>query len=235
MRDPVLRADGICKTFASRAVLKSAALWARAGAVTLLLGRNGSGKTTLMRIAAGLLRADQGRVQLADRSWETPALHRLATHGLFYLPERGLLLRNRRVLSQLQMLARRFDVESELPAAIRQFRLDSLTDRLPDMLSGGEVRRVELALAWLRNPLCLLADEPFMGIAPADAEEISHALRALARRGAAVVVSGHEVPLLLDLADEVVWVVAGTTHGLGSPAQAREHWQFRREYLGMNV
>jgi ABC-type lipopolysaccharide export system ATPase subunit len=139
------------------------------------------------------------------------------------------------VLSQLQMLARRFDVESELPAAIRQFRLDSLTDRLPDMLSGGEVRRVELALAWLRNPLCLLADEPFMGIAPADAEEISHALRALARRGAAVVVSGHEVPLLLDLADEVVWVVAGTTHGLGSPAQAREHWQFRREYLGMNV
>jgi ABC-type multidrug transport system ATPase subunit len=232
MKDCVLRAEGVCKEFGSRAVLKSAAVWARPARVTLLLGRNGSGKTTLLRVAAGLLRADQGRVEFAGRVWREPKLHRMAEHGLFHLPERGLLPRNRRVLSLLEMVAHRFRTATELPAAIRRFRLDALLDGLPDTLSGGEARRVELAVAWLRNPLCLLADEPLMGIAPKDAEEVSHALRTLAERGCALVISGHEVPLLLDLADEVVWVVAGTTHSLGTPAQAREHWQFSREYLG---
>ena len=50
--------------------------------------------------------------------------------------------------------------------------------------------------------------------------------------GAAIVLTGHEVPDLLALADDVVWLTAGTTHGLGSPAAAITHDQFRREYLG---
>ena len=47
-----------------------------------------------------------------------------------------------------------------------------------------------------------------------------------------MVVAGHEVPELLALADEVIWMTAGTTHGLGSPAAAVTRDQFRREYLG---
>jgi hypothetical protein len=46
-----------------------------------------------------------------------------------------------------------------------------------------------------------------------------------------VVVSGHETRILLGLADQVIWMVGGATHALGSPAAARVHHQFRREYL----
>jgi ABC-type lipopolysaccharide export system ATPase subunit len=63
-------------------------------------------------------------------------------------------------------------------------------------------------------------------------ERIAPVLRRLAARGCALVVTGHEVPELLTLADEVVWMTAGTTHGLGTAAQAAVHEQFRREYLG---
>jgi ABC-type branched-subunit amino acid transport system ATPase component len=50
--------------------------------------------------------------------------------------------------------------------------------------------------------------------------------------GTAVVLTGHEIQTLLPFADEVVWTVAGTTHHLGSPAEARANDAFRREYLG---
>ena len=47
-----------------------------------------------------------------------------------------------------------------------------------------------------------------------------------------ILITGHEVPDLLDVSDYVIWMAAGTTHGLGSPGQARAHDQFKREYLG---
>ena len=110
--------------------------------------------------------------------------------------------------------------------------LTQVLDNGTEELSGGERRRGDLAAALIRRPRCLLADEPLTGIDPADGERVCAALRALAGQGAALVVTGHEVEVLLQLADHVVWMTAGTTHGLGSPEAARAHDQFRREYLG---
>jgi ABC-type lipopolysaccharide export system ATPase subunit len=113
------------------------------------------------------------------------------------------------------------------PLGLRPF-----LDHTPFEMSGGEERKAEIALAMARNPICLLADEPLNGIAPRDQEVVSSALRDLARAGTAVLVTGHEVRALLEMSDEVVWMVSGTTHGLGTPAEAKSHDQFRREYLG---
>ena len=77
-----------------------------------------------------------------------------------------------------------------------------------------------------------MADEPLAGIQPSDRAFIAEALTAVARAGAAVLVTGHDVDDLFDLADEVVWMASGTTHGLGTVAEARRHTQFCREYLG---
>ena len=76
------------------------------------------------------------------------------------------------------------------------------------------------------------ADEPFIDLAPQDSALISQILRSLAQDGCAIIVTGHEVDTLLDLADDIIWMTAGTTHVLGSPDEARQHDQFRREYLG---
>jgi lipopolysaccharide export system ATP-binding protein len=229
--DVVFRADSICKSYGARRILSSATLWARRGAVSVLFGRNGSGKSTLLRIAAGLLPADQGVILCRGQALTRPRLHRLAELGLFYLPERGLLVRNMTVRHHLTAVAQRYGGTDRLDL-LSELRLAPLLDRLPEALSGGERRRVEVALALVRQPLLLIADEPLMGIAPLDVELLGAGFRRLADGGCAVVLSGHEVPGLLDMADEVTWLSAGTTHGLGSAAAARENWQFRREYLG---
>jgi len=79
-------ADSLGVSFRDRQVLKAATVWAKAGQVTVLLGRNGCGKTTLIRAALGLCRREFGVVQFADRVYERPRLSTLARRGLFTFP-----------------------------------------------------------------------------------------------------------------------------------------------------
>jgi lipopolysaccharide export system ATP-binding protein len=230
--DPILVADSIGKRFRRRQVLSSASIWATPGRLTALLGRNGTGKSTLIKIAAGWMRPNYGVVVYKEERFARPHLARLAQLGLFYLPERSLLCTTRTVRQHFDALARHF-VGASVEEAIDNLRLEEFLDREPRGLSGGERRRAEVALAVARQPDCLLADEPLQGLAPLDAELVGDALRSMALKGCAVIASGHEVPALLEVADEVVWQTAGTTHLLGSPNQARSNHQFVREYLGL--
>jgi ABC-type multidrug transport system ATPase subunit len=217
---PLLAAENIEKSFGRRTVLRTAGLWATPGRITAVLGRNGCGKTTLIRIACGMLKPDYGVVIYDGERYTRPRLWRLARSGLFFLPERGLLLQHLTCGEQ-----------SRVDEAVDKLKVVDLLGRRPRSLSGGELRRIEVAMAVARRPRCLVADEPFYGIAPRDAELLSDVFRDLADTGTAIVVTGHEVRYLLDLAHEIIWHTAGTTHSIGCPGRAREHQQFRQEYL----
>ena len=227
---PVLVAECIGKRFGSRAVLTAATLRAERGCVTALVGRNGIGKSTLVKIAAGWIRPDHGTVQFQGRVYEHAKLHRLADAGLFYLPDRALLSPGFSVREHLDSVTRRWG-RADLPEVIRLTGLAAHLEQRSPALSEGEQRRAELALALLRGPACLLADEPYRGLAPLDRETLTASLRYLAQGGCAVVVTGHEVPTLWDVADRVVWCTDGTTYDLGSPEAAAEDWRFRQGYL----
>jgi len=230
---PLLAAESIGKSFGTRIVLRTASMWATSGKVTVLLGRNGCGKTTLVRITIGQLRAEHGVVIYDGQRTLRPKLHDLARAGLYYLPERNLL-------STAFTMREHFDAvlalypTAKVDRAIELLRVGELLGRRPGTLSGGERRRCEVAIALARAPRCLLADEPYMGIMPTDALLLTRAFHAMAHlEGCAVLVTGHEVNTLMELADEIIWQTAGTTHHLGTAKEAQRHDQFRREYLGV--
>lgn len=212
-------------------MLTSATLRAVPAELRVLFGRNGIGKSTLLKIAAGTLAPDNGTVRFAGRAYLSVRLARLAAQGLFYLPDEDLLSNAFTVRYQLEMIRRQFDGDDVVDAAERLSVAEHL-DKRPFELSGGERRRAELAAVLVRRPTCLLADEPYRGIAPKDAGELTRALAGLAASGTAVMVTGHEVPTLLDAADHVTWCTSGTTYELGPPSVAAEHAEFRKEYLG---
>jgi ABC-type multidrug transport system ATPase subunit len=226
-----LWAEGVRKSFGATDALKSAALWAERGKVTTLLGRNGSGKTTLMRIAAGMLRADQGVVSFMGDANERPTLPDLARRGLMYLPQEPLGVPAYRVSSLFAAMERTFRT-GRAEEAIAAARLEALQDQRVATLSRGERVRVSIGLALTRRPSVLIADEPLVGLSPKDQEVIAQLLRDLAAQDTAIVTAGHDTRVLLSISDIVIWSVAGTTHHLGSPADAVAHWQFRRDYLG---
>jgi ABC-type multidrug transport system ATPase subunit len=228
---PLFAAEGVCKRYGDRQVLMSAAVWARPGLVHAIFGRNGCGKSTLLKCATGLVRMDQGVVHCAGRSFLRPRLAVLAGLGVFYLPDTAELPWTLSLGRAGQWVHERFGGRDVAPV-FEQLALTGLELARPFELSGGERRRAALAMAVIRQPRVLLADEPFAGIAPRDVELIARALRELAGSGSSVVVTGHEVQELLDLADDITWMTAGTSHGLGTPDQSRRHDQFVREYLG---
>jgi ABC-type multidrug transport system ATPase subunit len=231
--NPILIADCVSKAYGGRTVLSSASLRAVPGQLRILLGRNGSGKSTLMRIASGWIKPDTGIVRYDDDTYLSVRLRQLAARGLFYLPDHDLLSAAFTVRAQLDMFRERFDGTSIVEAADRMGIAERL-DQRPSQLSGGELRRAEVAAILVRRPRCLLADEPYRGIDPKDAEHLTRTFRQLAASGTAVVVTGHEVPTLLAAADHVTWCTSGTTCELGAPTEAELHDQFRREYLALS-
>jgi lipopolysaccharide export system ATP-binding protein len=228
---PILTAESVVKSFGGRRVLTSATLRAVPGELRVLFGRNGIGKSTLLKIAAGWLSPDGGAIHFAGRVYLSTRLTELAAEGLFYLPDHDLLSPAFTVGRQLEMIRLQFD-GSEVSDAARQMGIAAHLDKRPFELSGGERRRAELAAVLVRRPVCLLADEPYRGIAPKDAEDLTRTFIGLAAGGMAVVITGHEVPTLLDAADHVSWCTGGTTYELGPPAVAVQNPAFRREYLG---
>ena len=229
---PLLEADSIGKSYGSRRVLASASLRAPAGSVTALVGANGAGKSTLLAVAAGWRRADTGIVRFDGVSYLSARLATLAGCGMFYLPDREILSPGITLRRQLDAVGRRYGSAASAEAVAGDLGLSDCLDALPPRLSGGETRRAELALAVVRRPKCLLADEPYRGISPLDAETITAVFRRLAAGGCAVVASGHEVGVLLEAADRVIWCADGTTVEYASPALAQADWRFQQGYLG---
>jgi ABC-type multidrug transport system ATPase subunit len=228
----LLEADAISKSFRGRRVLATASLRAYRGSITALCGRNGTGKSTLLAIAAGWQRADAGAVHFDGDTWLRPSLPALAARGVFFLPDRAILSPGIPLGRQLDVVRRRFDSSSAVGMIAETLGISASLDALPPRLSGGETRRAEIALACIRQPRCLLADEPYRGISPLDADAITDALRKLAAGGCAIVITGHEIETLFAAAEAVVWCTGGSTHEYPSVAAARNDWRFQRDYLG---
>ncbi len=225
----ILVADCIGKRYANRWVLHAATLRATRGELRALLGRNGAGKSTLLRVAAGVIQPDAGGVRFNGTTREKWRMPQLAREGLCFVPDRDLLS-NAFTLRQQLSFAR--DDEKLIASTTDRLEIASLLDARPFELSSGERRRAEIAFAMVRQPACLLADEPLRNISPIDAEALLQVFKEIAHNGCAVVLTGHEVPALLAAVDHITWCTAGTTYEMGPPFMARTDERFVRDYLG---
>jgi ABC-type multidrug transport system ATPase subunit len=225
----VLVADCIGKKYTDRWVLHSATLRATRGELRALLGRNGAGKSTLLRVAAGVIQPDAGSVRFNGVVRERVRMPQLAREGLCFVPDRELLSNAFTIREQLMFAG----PDTNLIASIAdRLEIGPLLDSKPFELSSGERRRAEVAFAMMRQPTCLLADEPLRNISPIDADALLQVFKEIAHNGCAVVVTGHEVPALLAAVDHITWCTAGTTYEMGPPFMARTDDRFVRDYLG---
>ncbi len=209
-------ASGVRRTFGPVQAVRGIDLTAAPGEVTALVGPNGAGKTTLLLVLATLLVPDAGHVRVAgfDPVTEADAVRsRMGwspdVFGLYdtltcreYLVFVGESYRLRKAAAALRA--------GEL---LEQSRLQEQADLPVHTLSRGQKQRLGLARALVHEPSVLLLDEPASGLDPRSRVELRDQLRALARAGAAVIVSSHLLGDLEELADRVVFVDRGVTVG----------------------
>jgi ABC-2 type transport system ATP-binding protein len=223
--EPVLKLRAIDKRFRRHRVLSDLNLTVTRGEIVGLLGPNGSGKTTTLRLAAGYLWPDSGRVFLNEQSLtpESTALRQ----RIGYLPERIPLYDPLTVRQQLVFVARARGlrgaaVRSAVTEAAAAFDLEPVIARVVGRLSKGFRQRVGLAQALLGEPDLLLLDEPTSGLDPFQILEAREMIRrASAHR--AVIVSTHIVQEISALCSRVVYLREGRLVELERGVAAANH------------
>ncbi len=158
------------------------------------LGPNGSGKSTTLRMLCGLLRPTAGRIQVLGL--DIPRQSELLRRRIGYMTQKFSLWDDLTVGENLDFMARIFTLErsratTRIDAALHEYHLAPLRDRLAGAMSGGQRQRLALAAATLHEPELLLLDEPTSAVDPQSRRDFWESLFTLAGRGTTILVSTH--------------------------------------------
>lgn len=198
------------------------------GEVLCLLGHSGCGKTTLLRIAAGVVRQEHGRVLLNDQI--------VADETAYLPPEQrgvGLMFQDYALFPHLTILDNvlfglkklpKDEARSTAMAALNMVGLARYANEYPHGLSGGEQQRAALARAMAPKPHTLLMDEPFSGLDSRLRDDVRRqTLEMIRQQGATAVVVTHDPEEALRVADRIALMRAGKVVQVGTPEEIYFH------------
>jgi phospholipid/cholesterol/gamma-HCH transport system ATP-binding protein len=214
----MIRVEGVSKRFRDRVVLDHVSFEVPDGSTTVILGPSGIGKTVLLKIMAGLLKPDEGRVFHDGRRIrfgrfaDNPEL----TGGLGYVFQGGALFDSLTVAENVALVLQetthlsRAEIRKRTDEALRRVSMVEHADLYPRALSGGMTRLVAIARALVADPRCIFFDEPTTGLDPAVRERVYKIMRESRQRGdRALVVVTHDLEAARLLADQTYMLRAG--------------------------
>ena len=224
--EPVLRVEGLRKSFGDTVVLDSLDLAVPEHSCTALIGASGSGKSTLLRCIDLLEVVDDGLIELDGQDIADPRVDADAVRARMGIVFQAFnLFPHLRVLDNVTMAMRRVHKVSRAEADERGLEmLDrvGLRDRAsarPDELSGGQQQRVAIARALVTRPRLMLFDEVTSALDPELVGEVLALVRELRADGMTMVLATHEMAFARDVADQVCFLDGGRVLEHGSPAQ----------------
>jgi ABC-2 type transport system ATP-binding protein len=191
---PVVLARGLVKRYGEIVAVDHVDLAVPAGAVYGLLGPNGAGKTTFMRMLFGLIRADEGSIELfgrAELAGRVEALEDVA--GFVETPRFYPYLSARANLEVLAKLDRREGAAARIPELLDQVELSDRAHSKVREYSYGMVQRLGVAAALMRAPRLLVLDEPTNGLDPAGIRDMRRLIARLASTGITILLSSHNM------------------------------------------
>jgi len=232
-----LVASHLAKSYRGRPVVHDASLAVARGEAVGLLGSNGAGKTTIFYMITGLVRADQGSIEIDGYDITKLPMYRRARLGIGYLPQETSIFRGMSVEQNIRAILEvvepdRKAREEHLEALLDEFHITHLRRASAISLSGGERRRVEIARALASRPAFMLLDEPFTGIDPIAVGDIQNLVRHLTSRGIGVLITDHNVRETLALTDRTYIIHSGRVLTEGRPEEIVANEDVRRLYLG---
>lgn len=223
-----------------RLLVKNVSLDLAPGEVVGLLGPNGAGKTTTFNLVIGLLRPDEGEVNLDGQPVSDLSMPKRARLGLGYLPQEPSVFRQLTVRQNLQIALDQTELSPQQrrdrrDQLIDEFHLSAFVDRCGFQLSGGERRRCEVARALAvgtDGPRYLLLDEPFAGVDPLAVADLQELIQGLRSRGMGILVTDHNVRETLAITDRAYILNDGSILASGQSQTVANDPQVRRYYLG---
>ena len=218
-----LEVNQVKKTYGSYVALKEISFSMPAGSIVGLLGPNGAGKSTTLDIILGLKKFDSGIVKIFGQ----PAGHKDLKRVVTCIPQELCFPSHLKVSEVLKMVSKIYQVplDQEL---LQQFQIEKFQNKLAGVLSGGQKRRLSLALAFLPKPKMVIMDEPTTGLDVEAKSEMWQLLDEYRRQGGTVLMTSHDLYELTQLADQVVLVDQGQVLFQGESREMLRRCQFRK-------
>jgi len=234
---PLLRIEGVAKTFGGFRAVDGVSLDIAAGEFFALLGPSGCGKTTLLRLLAGFETPDEGHILLNGRDIAQVLPHERPVNMMFqnYALFPHLSVRDNIAFGLKRAGMARKDIDMRVAEMVALVKLEGLEKRKPDQLSGGQRQRVALARSLARRPQVLLLDEPLAALDKKLRESTQAELMELQRRlGMTFIIVTHDQEEAMTVASRIGVMDAGRLEQVASPRELYEAPASRRiaEFIG---
>lgn len=219
----LMEAKGIHKQFHNREVVKGIDVEVQQGEILALIGTNGAGKSTTLAMLLGILPPDTGKITRWREDYKAHIGVQLQSTPFFegYTAEENL-----RLFAALYNL--KMDKE-QVQKKLEECNLQEARKTLASRLSGGQQKRLAIAVTTLHNPDLIVLDEPAAGLDPRARHEIRDMIKKLAETGVTVLFSSHDMEEVSRIADRIILMHEGKIVAQGQPENLLQ--QYRAENL----
>jgi branched-chain amino acid transport system ATP-binding protein len=242
------RIDDLHISFGGVAAASGLSFSVNAGEFLAVIGPNGAGKTTALRMVAGLLQPDSGRIFLGERDVTRLPAHARVRLGLGFTHQIVRPFYSFTTIENVMLAAGHHQTGSPWRAIASRSRaaardrahvllerigLAGESEKSPRALPLGQRKRLEVARAIALDPKLLLLDEPLAGLSSAEAATMADLIRTLPGEGITVVLVEHNLGEVLRVADRLVVLDAGKVLAEGVPADVMKRADVRQAYTGV--
>lgn len=224
--DAVIEITGLYKSFGKNEVLKDFNLTINRGENVVVLGRSGSGKSVLIKCIIGLIKPDEGKVNVLGKNILTLTTSQLdqIRAKVGFLFQSNALYDSMTVRENLEFPLRRHwisnsktEVNELIKEALTNVGLLNTIDMRPSELSGGMRKRIALARTLILKPEIILYDEPTTGLDPITGKEISNLMCDLAKKyNTSSIVISHDLNCVKIVADRIIMLIDGKCYAEGT-------------------
>jgi branched-chain amino acid transport system ATP-binding protein len=242
---PLLRTQALTRAYGSLIAVNGVDFAVKEGELRSIIGPNGAGKTTFFRLISGEVPPTSGRIWFKEREVTGMPQHAVARLGIAKSYQITSIFPHLTVFENVRVAAQgpaqAFDfwrraetltgASARADEVLATVGLRPKADVLAAVLSHGEKRHLELAIALAANPVLLLLDEPTAGMSPEETDETMDLISEL-RTGRTIVLVEHKMKLVMKISDRVTVLHQGQILADGTPEEIRANEVVQRTYLG---
>lgn len=213
MGNVLIKADGLRKWYSSRAVVNGVSVSVYENEILAIIGPNGAGKSTTIEMVLGLRTQDEGKVSYWSDDYRRSVGVQLQATPFFP----GLT-----AFENLQLFAAFYKRKLSKQEGVELLTLCGLQEVVKteaSKLSGGQQKRLAIAVALVHNPKVVFLDEPTAALDPKSRRELHQLIKELHQRGTTVVFTSHDMDEVAKLSDRVMMIDKGAVIAEGTAAE----------------
>ena len=238
-KKPIIELNKLSLSFGKRAILDNVSFSLNEGQILGLLGPNGVGKSTIFNLITGLIKPDYGTIKIQSKIVnEYPIYLRTKKFQIGYVPQHGgyfhdlTLFENLNAIGEILVADKKIRIEM-INSLIAKFELDPVIDIKASHLSGGQKKRLVIALALLGSPKILLLDEPFAALDVLTIKMLQQIIVNLqSERNISIILCDHQARDLLTCVDVAVVLSNCKIVASGMPNQLINNIEAKNAYFG---